>query len=42
MADVPNVKLDNVVDTPAAIVYSHFGEAQVPLNANPIIDVTVC
>ncbi len=38
--DVPNTKLYNFVDTPAGIVYSQFGEAQVPLDANPIIDVT--
>ena len=38
--DVPNTKLFNFVDTPATIAYSQFGEAQVPLDTNPIIDVT--
>jgi hypothetical protein len=38
--DLPNTKLFNFVDTPATIQYSQFGEGQVPLDANPIIDVT--
>lgn len=38
--DIPNTKLYNFVDTPAQITYSQFGEAQVPLDANPIVDVT--
>jgi hypothetical protein len=38
--DVPNAKLYNFVDRAAAIVYSQSGEAQVPLDANPIVDVT--
>lgn len=40
MPDVPNTKLYNFVDTPAALTYSQSGEAQVPLDTNPIIDVT--
>lgn len=38
--DVPNTKLYNLVDTPAAMVYGQFGDAQVRLDTNPIIDVT--
>ena len=40
MPDVPNTKLYNFVDTPAAITYGQSGEAQVPLDASPIVDVT--
>jgi hypothetical protein len=32
--DVPNTRLYNFVDAPATIVYSQFGEATVPLNAD--------
>lgn len=38
--DVPNAKLYDFVDTPATIIYSQFGEAQVPLDTDPIVDVT--
>jgi hypothetical protein len=38
--DVPNTKLYNFVDTPVSVTYSQFGEVQVPLEADPIIDVT--
>ena len=42
MADVPNTRLFNFVDTPAAIHYSQFNEAQVPLDPKTgnIIEVT--
>ena len=38
--DIPNTKLYNFVDTPASLTYSQAGDAQVPLDANPIVDVT--
>jgi len=40
MADIPNTQLYNFVDTPVSVTYSQFGEVQVPLEADPIIDVT--
>jgi hypothetical protein len=40
MPDIPNAKLYNFVDTPAVIAYSPTGDAQVPLDTNPIVDVT--
>lgn len=38
--DVPNTKLYNFVDKPVSVTYTQFGEVQVPLEADPIIDVT--
>lgn len=38
--DIPNTKLYNFVDTPAQVTYSQSGEAQVPLDVNPIVGVT--
>ena len=38
--DIPNTKLYNFVDTPAHLTYGQSGEAQVPLDTNPIVDVT--
>jgi hypothetical protein len=40
MPDIPNAKLYDFVDPPAAITYSPTGDAQVPLDTNPIVDVT--
>src|SRR5436305_6359330 len=42
MADVPNTRMFNFVDTPANIHYSQFGEAQVPLDpqTGSIIDIS--
>jgi hypothetical protein len=41
MPDIPNVRFINLVDTPAALQYSQFGEAQVPLDPKTghVIDV---
>lgn len=38
--DVPNTKLYEFVDTPAAVIYGQLGDAQVRLDTNPIVDVT--
>ncbi len=42
MADIPNTRLINHVDTPATIHYSQHGQAQVPLDpaVGSIIDVS--
>jgi hypothetical protein len=42
MADIPNTRFFDFVDTPASIHYSQFNEAQVPLDpkTGDIIDVT--
>ncbi len=42
MADIPNTRFINFVDTPASIKYSQGGEAQVPLDPQTggIIDVS--
>ena len=42
MADIPNTRMFNFVDSPAVIHYSQFGEAQVPLDpqTGSVIDIT--
>ncbi len=42
MSDIPNVRCINLVDTPAAIKYNAFGQAQVPLDPSTmnIIDLS--
>ena len=41
MADIPNTRFINFVDSPAPIQYSQFGEARVPLDASTghIVDI---
>lgn len=38
--EVPNTKFFNFVDTPVSVTYTQFGEAQVPLGPDPVVDVS--
>jgi hypothetical protein len=40
MAEIPNTRLINLVDQPATIRYSQFGQAQAPLTAGNILDIS--